>query len=140
MSEPLQPLTELLRSHGQSLTRPRKTVFEQLRHQEPQTMHELVLRCDDIDRASVYRTVALFERLGVVQRLHTGWKYKLELTEQFQEHHHHATCMVCGTTLVLPEDEALEKRLRLIAAKAGFAVERHQVELQGYCTYCKSLR
>jgi len=33
-----------------------------------------------------------------------GWKYKLELSNAFQHHHHHLTCLQCGGVTPLPED------------------------------------
>lgn len=137
--KPLDQLARALKRHGQSLTTPRRVVFEALQGQEPLTMHELVELASSVDRASVYRTVALFEQLGVVERLQTGWKYKLELSDDFHEHHHHATCLLCGTSLIVPEDMAIEHHLQHLARGLNFQLERHQLELQGYCTKCQEL-
>jgi Fur family ferric uptake transcriptional regulator len=137
--EPLDKLRQTLQTAGQSLTKPRQVVFKALLHQEPLTMHELVARCHQVDRASVYRGVALFEHLGIVQRLQTGWKYKVELTSPFHLHHHHVTCLICGRTVVIPEDATVEQHLRTLARNVGFQLTRHQLELQGYCTGCQAL-
>ena len=100
MIEPLEQLKKTLKERGQSLTRPRQLVFSALQGKEPQTMHQLVTACAvQIDRASVYRTVAVYERLGIIQRLQIGWKYKLELSDAFQRHHHHLTCLKCGRVI-----------------------------------------
>ena len=135
----LPALREALKRYGQSLTQPRQKIFTALQYQEPLTMHELVARCAGVDRASVYRTVALFEQLGIVQRLQTGWKYKLELTEPFHTHHHHATCLQCGRSFVVPIDEAVEKHLQTAAGRISFQLAHHQIELQGTCTDCQKL-
>jgi len=132
-------LQETLKKGGQSLTKPRKSVFQALQGQEPLAMHELVSRCSEIDRASVYRTIELYEKLGIVQRLQSGWKYKLELTDQFHTHHHHASCLVCGQSTVVPEDKIIEQHLKHLAESVGYQLERHQLELQGYCQTCQSL-
>ncbi|HSX31054.1 MAG TPA: Fur family transcriptional regulator [Candidatus Saccharimonadales bacterium] len=137
--DPLASLELLLKSGGQSMTTPRRVVFSALLHQEPLSMAELLMRCKQVNRATVYRTIALFEDLGVVQRLQTGWKYSLELAGVFHDHHHHATCLLCGASTVVPEDESLEQQLRRLAAKVGIALERHQLELQGYCDSCQEL-
>lgn len=99
-------------------------------------MHELVDRADSIDRASVYRAVELFEKLGIVQRLNTGWKYKIELTDKFSAHHHHLTCVQCGRTIALKESE-LEQFIDDIARGHGFVPEAHQIEIQGRCRDCQ---
>jgi Fe2+ or Zn2+ uptake regulation protein len=137
MAEPLEQLKKTLKQRGQSLTRSRQVIFGALQGKEPQTMREIVAACQaQVDRASVYRTIALFERLGIVQRLQIGWKYKLELSDTFHHHHHHLTCHKCGKTTPLPEDTQLEKRLRSLAASQNFNMQGHQLEIQGLCQTC----
>lgn len=126
----------LLKARSQSVTKARLSVFTNLLGQEPMTMHELVRRVGDTDRASVYRAIDLFERLGIVQRLNTGWKYKIELTDKFTDHHHHLTCTQCGRTISLNEDE-LERLIDTLAKNHGFAPTAHQIEIQGLCTECQ---
>ena len=101
-------------------------------------MHDLVVRAGQVDRASVYRAVDLFERLGIVQRLNTGWKYKLELSDKFAEHHHHLTCLRCGRTIAMNEGE-LEQLIGRLAEKHGFLPTAHQIEIQGLCAECQKM-
>lgn len=137
MAEPLQQFKTTLKTAGYSLTKTRQMVFTALQDKEPQTMAEVVAACTGLaDRASVYRTIALFERLGIVQRLQIGWKYKLELSDAFHHHHHHLTCRRCGKTIPLPEDAQLEKRLEDLAVTQNFAMHGHQLEIQGLCQNC----
>lgn len=137
---PFIALNQTLKAHGQSVTACRQQVFAALSGQEPLSMVELVRRCPDTNRASVYRTVALYEKLGIVLRLQTGWKYKLELSDRFHDHHHHATCLECGVSLVIPEDSALEQQFHELSNVMGFTMERHQLEIQGYCSKCQNKR
>lgn len=127
-----------LKAANQSMTKPRQAVFDALQHHQSLTMAELVRACPAIDRASVYRTVELFEQLGIIIRIPTGWKYRLELGEAFHEHHHHATCRKCGASIALPEDKQLEKRMHELAARRNFRLEAHQVELTGLCESCQT--
>lgn len=99
-------------------------------------MHILVERAGEVDRASVYRAVDLFERLRVVQRLNTGWKYKLELSDKFSEHHHHLTCISCGRTTPMNGAE-LETLITKLAAGHNFRPTAHQIEIQGLCAQCQ---
>lgn len=138
MSNPLDQLTIALRLHGQSVTAARKTVFLALLDKEPQSMRDIVAACGhSIDRASVYRTITLFESLGIVQRLQIGWKYKLELSDAFHRHHHHLTCLRCGHITPLAEDAHLEQHLRDAAERHGFVMQGHQLEIQGLCLTCQ---
>jgi Fur family ferric uptake transcriptional regulator len=138
MSSPRDTFTQLLKTNRQSITAARLHIFEALVGQEPLTMHELVARVPAVDRASVYRAVDVFERLGIVQRLNTGWKYKLELSDKFADHHHHLTCAQCGTTTAMNEDE-LESVIERLAAAHGFTPTAHQIEIQGLCADCRQL-
>ncbi len=134
----MEEFKKTLKRHGQSTTAARLMVFQALQHKEPQTMREIVAACPGIDRASVYRTIALFERLGIVKRLQIGWKYKLELSDAFHAHHHHLTCLRCGRTTPLPEDRQLEARLHTLARGQDFHMKDHQLEIQGLCAQCRA--
>lgn len=138
MSSPQETFQKLLKEQGSSITAARRAVFEALLGQEPLSMHELVKRVGTVDRASVYRTVDLFERLGIVQRLNTGWKYKIELTDKFCEHHHHLTCTHCGRTVAI-NAHALERFIEQAAAEHGFRPTAHQIEIQGICEDCREV-
>ncbi len=129
-------IRQYLKDRGQSLTKSRLAVFNALRGHEPQTMQQLIAACPDIDRASVYRTIDLFEKLGIVQRLQIGWKYKLELSDAFSRHHHHMTCLRCNRITSFDETQELEQQLRWIAGHNRFKIQAHQLEIQGLCARC----
>lgn len=120
------------------MTAARQKVFDALDAQEPQNMADIVKRVGStVDRASVYRTISLFERLGIVQRLQLGWKYKLELADAFHYHHHHFTCTNCGTIVPLREDAMLEARIDNLARDMGLSPQSHQLEIKGLCRACQ---
>lgn len=129
---------KLLKQNGQSVTRARLAVFGALLGQEPLSMPRLAERAGNVNRASVYRAIELFERLGIVQRLNAGWKYRLELTDKFNEHHHHLTCLGCGRTIAINETE-LEQLITNLAASHNFKPSSHQIEIQGLCKDCATL-
>jgi Fe2+ or Zn2+ uptake regulation protein len=138
MDTALTTLTTTLKSNSYSLTKARKTVFLALIDKEPQTMAELVKAVGGkIDRASIYRVIALFEKLGIVERIQIGWKYKLELSDVFRSHHHHITCVKCGRTQMFEESKLIEFELKQLAEEAGFTETGHQLELRGICTNCQ---
>jgi Fur family ferric uptake transcriptional regulator len=129
-------LKQVLQDHQYSLTRARALVAQLLWQQKPLTVRQLVELVDGrIDRASIYRTIKLFEELGIVQRVNLGWKYQIELTGPFSHHHHHLTCLQCHQVIVVT-DPSLEKLMSKIAHQHGFNTQQHQVEIQGYCQDC----
>lgn len=138
MSESKALLNQTLKDGDFSVTKVREVVFTALEDQEPMTMQELVKRIGSVvDRASIYRTISLFERLGVVQRLQNGWKYTLELSDEFHEHHHHIRCLKCGRLVSFSETPSLEATFDKIAAQEDFKLVNHQLELQGICKKCQ---
>lgn len=137
MSSPQESLVAMLKQAKKSITKVRLAVFAALEEQGPLTMHQLVAKLPGADRASVYRAVALFERLGIVQRLNIGWKYQLELSDKFAAHHHHLSCTRCGRTTALSEAE-LERFIERLARQHHFLPTAHQLEIQGACQNCQT--
>lgn len=133
----LEILQKVLKDGGYSLTAPRKFVCELLWNREPQSMRELTQQLNgQIDRASLYRTIDLFEKLGLVQRIYIGWKYKVELSDILTHHHHHISCLGCGKVVALHEDDEIEQLIKSLSSRHGITTQSHQLEIQGYCTAC----
>ena len=129
-------LSDILREHGHSTTKQRRVVFDALFHQEPMTMTELYRSTHgQLDRASIYRTIELFEKLGIATRVAIGWKYKIELSDIFSEHHHHLTCLKCHKIIPINKNE-LEQFIMHLAKENCFLALEHQVEIQGHCQEC----
>lgn len=132
-------LKALLKKSGSSFTAGRRAVFDLLLDQEPQSMQVLVTRAKGkVDRATLYRTIELFERLGIVHRVNIGWKYKVELSDVFLGHHHHFYCTRCGTTYNLPGNPMLETMIDSTVSKEGFSARGHQLEVYGLCQACQA--
>ncbi len=139
MVDVLQEFETTLKQSGNSVTKTRKAVFSALLNKEPQSVNDLYTKLkSDLDRASLYRTVDLFERLGITQRLQIGWKYKIELSDRFHRHHHHISCTNCNMTIPVREDLSLEASIRTLAMEYGFTEVNHQIEIQGLCPRCTS--
>ncbi len=132
-----QTLKTILKQNGSSLTRTRQLVFDLLRDKDPQSMQVLCSRATpEVDRATVYRTIDLYERLGIVHRLNIGWKYKVELSDLFNDHHHHMHCEKCGKIIDLPANIMLEKMIETVAIKSSFSPRGHTLEIYGLCSVC----
>ena len=129
-------LNTTLQDAGYSLTQPRQKTFKALLNKQPQSMHEIIRSVPDVDRASVYRSIELFEKLGIVHRLPIGFKYKLELSDLFLEHHHHMVCRNCGKTEDMPVSQPLEQLIVATARAYGYHDPVHILEVQGLCDEC----
>ena len=88
-----------------------------------------------LDRASLYRTLALFRKLGIIDELGYGRDRTIELSDRYAPHHHHLRCSSCGvvTNLEIP---AFEAALKSLARYNGFSLESHVIEMTGRCKDC----
>lgn len=130
-------LKTTLSESGYSLTDPREQIFSALQLHGPLSVAAITRFLNaDVDKATVYRTIELYERLGIVNRMWHGFKSTVELSEIFMPHHHHAQCQQCGATIDLTS-EHLERAVTAIAKDHGFMTLQHVIELQGYCKNCQ---
>lgn len=129
-----------LKNAGFSLTQPRRLVFAALQEHGPLSMQQLYTQLkNEVNRTTVYRTIELFEQLHISQRVAKGWKYKLELTDEFIPHHHHFTCSNCHASISFDEPALLDNMLETVAKQNGFIVSGHTLEIEGLCSTCRSL-
>ena len=128
----------VLESNNQSYTKQRSEVFNQLVKHSPVGAANLAGICQPtVDRATTYRCLVLFEKLGIIKRIWLGFKSKYELTDMFDPHHHHLTCLHCKRVFSV-KSLALEKMLNSISHQHGVLPTDHQVEISGYCRNCRS--
>ena len=119
-----------------SVTSVRRAIFDALSYaDQPLKNGELATRVPSVDRASVYRTLELFDRLGITTTIIRGWTPFTELAEPFKTHHHHITCERCNKVVEI-ENNTLEDVMSLIAKRHEFTLTKHTVELTGICENC----
>lgn len=96
-------------------------------------VEELYARASALDSgisiATVYRTVKLFEEAGILERLEFG-DGRARYEDAERDHHDHLIDMNTGEVIefVDPEIEALQEK---IAAKLGYTLRGHRLELYG---------
>jgi len=87
--------------------------------------------------ASVYRVLESLSAVGLVRRIDVGDGIaRYEPLRESGEHHHHLVCTECGKVEAF-DDAELERAIRRVEAKSGYAVEQHDVVLQGACDTCR---
>jgi Fur family ferric uptake transcriptional regulator len=94
---------------------------------------------------TVYRTLDLLNRAGVVTRINAGdGKSRYEQSAGGEKgHHHHLICTSCGKILDYRDFEAEELELirkteAVLAKKFGFEIGGHNIEFLGKCEICRS--
>lgn len=89
--------------------------------------------------ATVYRTILLFEELGVISKLIFDDRIiRYELSSLDEEHtHHHLICVKCNKIMEVKEDllEELEKQ---VEDKYEFKILDHNVKILGICNKCNN--
>lgn len=125
----------ILKQNGLSATKSRLAVLDLLLKIQPASPGQLIGALPNIDRATVYRTINLFVKLGIAKKVYTGFKYRVEIGDAFQEHHHHLTCLRCGTIIDIHSQE-LEYVIEQVSLNNGFRPIRHDLEIAGYCANC----
>ena len=130
-------LQEVLLENGFKLTSARMATFEALSLQHPVAVADIIRVVGKrADRVSVYRTLHIFEELGIVHRIYFGWKYKYELSDMFTKHHHHISCISCGKIVDINDEVHIKQFIDDEAQKTGFRVIRHFFEIEGLCLDC----
>lgn len=92
-----------------------------------------------IGHATVYRTLKLFAEAGLAREilLHDGQtRYEHVLAG---EHHDHLVCTGCNNIIEF-ENETIEKLQDEIAARHGFLIRSHKLEIYGLCAACRTQR
>ena len=109
---------------------------------QPLTIPQLLERQPGLAQSSAYRNLAVLERAGVVHRIVTTDEFaRYELAEDLtHHHHHHFICTSCGDVtdfeVSVAVEHDLEGALTTVAARAGFVVRHHRLDLVGTCPTC----
>lgn len=133
-TSPALRMTQALRETGVRVTRQRETVLRVLTeaddHPDAAELHRRARTLDDsLSLATVYRTLSVLEREGVVLRLaleNGGARYEVADAP----HHDHIIDLDTGTITEF-RSEKIEQLQREIAAELGFEIVHHRMEL--YC-------
>ncbi|MCA0904864.1 transcriptional repressor [Ruegeria marisrubri] len=119
---------------GLRMTGQRRVIAQVLEQSDDHPdVEELYARASAVDKgisiATVYRTVKLFEEAGILERLEFG-DGRARYEDAERDHHDHLIDMQSGEVIefVDPEIEALQER---IAAKLGYKLKGHRLELYG---------
>jgi Fur family transcriptional regulator, ferric uptake regulator len=109
------------------------------RHLDAAELLELAQKHDpEIDRATVYRTIALLKRQGLIDELDLmhleGEKHYYEA--KTNRDHCHIACLACGAIMEYASS-SFEKLKAEIAKESGFEIRVARLELGGLCKRCR---
>jgi len=89
-----------------------------------------------ISRATIYRTLELLVRSGLVRRVHLGEDHYHYEYVSGNSHHDHLICTACGTVIEFHDPE-LEERQREICERKKFTPTFHNLQILGLCDSCR---
>jgi Fur family transcriptional regulator, ferric uptake regulator len=109
------------------------------RHLDAARLLEIARKQDpDIDRATIYRTIALLKNRGLIDELDLmhieGEKHYYEA--KTNRDHCHMACFQCGAILEYASS-SLEKLKQEIARQSGFQIRAVRLEVGGLCKRCR---
>jgi Fur family ferric uptake transcriptional regulator len=138
-----------LQQHCRRWTGPREEIFDLLlsteRHLSAKDVHQLLHeRSPEIGLTTVYRTLELLDKAGLVRKVHAGdghVRYEYRRADH-ADHHHHLICTACGTILNYRDFEQEELELvrrteALLARRYNFLIRDHNIEFLGLCGECR---
>jgi Fur family ferric uptake transcriptional regulator len=89
-----------------------------------------------ISRATIYRTLELLVKSGMVRRVHLGEDHYHYESVGPDSHHDHLVCTTCGDVVEFHDDE-LEQRQIEICAHYKFEPTFHNLQILGVCNRCR---
>jgi Fur family ferric uptake transcriptional regulator len=132
-------ITQSLREKGYRLTPQRLMILEAIEHSDEHISAEeiytqVAAKYPDVNISTVYRTLELLKKLGMVYEIDLG-EGRIRYHAEESGHHHHLVCQQCGT--VIDIDEAALFTLKDILMKDyHFQAELRHVGVFGTCEKC----
>jgi len=139
-----RPLLEELQGRGIRLTAQRRVLIEEIQnaeqHLDAALLCERVRKRDArVDRATVYRTLGLLKRLGLIDELDlmhlNGEKHYYEA--RTNKDHFHLACFECGA-IQETMSEHYDRLKEDIRKRFGFGIDVIRLEVGGRCRACAS--
>jgi Fe2+ or Zn2+ uptake regulation protein len=134
-------LVDALDRAGYRLTAPRRAVAELIATRDGYfTAADLVedarTRRLGIGRATIFRSIELLSSVGGLERVDLPTGRHVYVACEPARHHHHVICSRCARSMEIG-DLGLGEIAREVAARTGYRVDEHRLELFGLCPACQ---
>lgn len=133
-----------LSARGIRMTRQRRTILGVIetadRHLDAaQILRKARRQEPDVDRVTIYRTLALLKRHGLIDELDLmhlqGEKHFYE--RKTPREHLHMTCLRCGRVTEF-ESRLFDNLKKQVQTECRFHIVVTRMEIGGYCAQCRS--
>ena len=135
-----QDIVAKLSQQGYRLTPQRIMILEAIEHSDhhisAEEIHaQIVARYPNVNISTVYRTLELLKRLGLVTETDLG-EGRVRYHPAEKGHHHHLVCRECGAVIDL--DESLLAPLRsALLREYNFDADLRHLAILGRCLRCR---
>ena len=134
---------EYLALQGKRFTRERSIVLDEVfashEHFDPDSLIErLTSRTDGtrVSRSTVYRTLTELEDAGLIRKVAQADNRAIYEHDYGYPQHDHLICGKCKQLIEFESDE-ISRILEDVAARNGFLMEGHRMEVYGTCENCR---
>ena len=94
-------------------------------------------RHPSIGIATVFRSLPLFEKSGIISKVSFEDKVSLyELAVPGEHHHHHLVCASCGRIIEM-EIDFLDRLEEIVHSRYDFQILDHRLDFFGVCSNCQ---
>ncbi|AIF52207.1 Fur family transcriptional regulator [Pelosinus sp. UFO1] len=132
-----------LKDKGYRITPQRRVIIEKIVHTAglltaAEIWNLVRQEYNDIGLDTIYRNISMLTEMGILIPISGTGKESTRYELAHANHHHHVVCVKCGQAVCIdycPINQEFIEMLRM----NGYELIRHNVELLGLCTDCKSL-
>ncbi len=133
--------SKYIKKQGLKWTPERQKIFQEAfateGHFEAEELtYRLRKKGNRISKATVYRTLPLLVKAGLIKEVIHGEKHHHYEHIHDKKDHDHLICLRCGKVLEF-EDGSLRKKESKVCEKYDFRPEKVLIEIFGYCKKCQ---
>lgn len=136
----MKTFREFLLPQGLKLTRERESLLREIfathyHFEADELLFRLKEKNVKISRATIYRTLDLLVKSGLVRRIHLGEDHYHYERVRGNSHHDHLICTTCGRVIEFHDNE-LEARQLEVCRRKRFTATFHNLQILGICHEC----
>ena len=143
MDESIDRLRDTFRAAGRRLTSQRRSILKILEESETHLDAEMLFvqakaRDPEVSLATVYRTLAVLEEMGLVEKHSLGEEHG-HFEAVHDRPHYHFVCRHCGDVVEF-DVPSMDQIVRGVSEEEGVCILDVHLRLSGYCARCRGER
>ena len=140
--EAQKKFNKYLKNHKQYLTYERKIILDEVFSKDchfdaEELVDKLKTGPNCISRATVYRTLGMLEKTGLIRKMYEGERHAHYEFVHDYTHHGHLLCAKCGKVIEI-DDVSSEVLWKKICDQKHFTAKSFNFQIVGICADCQS--